>query len=54
MKKTNIDKITFDTANEFSIKMIFAISKKYKISLEKAINVLEDINYYKVINNDEL
>lgn len=54
MRKIDVDKITFDTANEFSIQLIFAISEKYKITLDRAISLLDEINYYRVINDDEL
>ena len=54
MKKIDVNEITFDTANEFSIQLIFAISEKYKITLDRAISLLDEINYYRVINDDEL
>ena len=54
MKKIDVNEITFDTANEFSIQLIFAISEKYKITLDRAISLLDEIKYYRVINDDEL
>ena len=54
MRKIDVDEITFNTANEFSIQLIFAISEKYEITLDRAISLLDEINYYRVINDDEL
>ena len=54
MRKIDLDKITFDTANECSIQLLFAISEKYEITLDRAIRLLDEINYYRVINDDEL
>ena len=41
-------------ANEFSVRLLFAIARKYHISEAKVIEIFDKIKYWDIINNDRV
>ena len=43
---------TSEVATEFALDLVFSIAKKYKMSVTRALEVIDKANYWRVINND--
>lgn len=52
--KRRLDKMTEDTANDFTIQLIFELSTKYSISIDNVLDTLNKMGYWKVLNDNEL
>ena len=52
--KRRLEKITKDTAIDFTIQLIFELSTKYSISIDTVLDTLNKMGYWKVLNDDEL
>lgn len=50
----HIRAVTYNTANEFAVQLVMEISKNYNIPLEKVFSVFDTLNYWNVINDDEV
>lgn len=53
-KLVDTDEITLTTANEFAIKLVFELAEKYSITLERVFDILDKMNYWRVINDAEV
>ena len=54
MIKPSIDEISIYTANEFVVHLIFELAERYSITLGKTIEVLDEMNYWRVLNDTEV
>lgn len=54
MLKPKIDEISLSTANEFAIKLVFELAKKYSITLEKVFEIFSEMNYWRVLNDTDV
>lgn len=43
-----------EIANGFTVDLAFRISRKYKISVGKALEIIDKANYWKVLNDDDV
>ena len=48
------DRVTYDVANEFTVKLIFGLAETFHIPIERVFSIIEEIGYQKVLNDDEL
>ncbi len=43
-----------DVSNSFVIDMLYALSKHFLISITDVISVFDEMNYWKILNDDEM
>lgn len=43
-----------DVSNSFVVDMLYAISKQFLISITDVISVFDEMNYWKILNDDEM
>lgn len=53
-KVMDTDNLTLEVANEFIINLIYTLSDKYSISIDKVFDIFDEINYWRVVNDTEV